>query len=54
MFELTVNDLYNFSITFLKGKEMFVTDILSRHPDNDNDSPNEINPIASLLRDVAK
>ena len=45
---------YKFSIKFLKGKEMFVTDFLSRHPDNDNDSPNEIIPIAFLLKDVAK
>ena len=45
---------YKFSIKFLKGKEMFVTDFLSRHPDNDSDSPNEIIPIAFLLKDVAK
>ena len=42
---------YKFSIKFLKGKEMFVTDFLSRNPDNDIDSPNEIIPIAFLLKD---
>ena len=43
---------YKFSIKFLKGKEMFVTDFLSRNPDNDTDSPNEIIPIAFLLKIV--
>ena len=33
---------------------MYVTDFLSRHPDNDTDSPNEIIPIAFLLNDVTK
>ena len=33
---------YKFNITFLKGKEMRISDFLSRHPDNDTDSPNEI------------
>ena len=45
---------YKFSIKFLKGKEMYVTDFLSRHPDNDTDSPNEIILIAFLLNDVTK
>ena len=43
---------YKFSIKFLKGKEMFVTDFLSRNPDNDTDSPNEIIPIAFILKDA--
>ena len=45
---------YKFSIKFLKGKEMFVTDFLSRNPDNDVDSPNEIIPIAFLLKDATE
>ena len=45
---------YKFSIKFLKGKEMFVTDFLSRNPDNDLDSPNEIIPIAFLLKDATE
>ena len=43
---------YKFNIKFLKGKEMFVTDFLSRNPDNDTESPNEIIPIAFLLKDA--
>ena len=43
---------YNFKIKFLKGKEMYVSDFLSRHPDNDIDSPNEIIPIAFLAQDI--
>ena len=31
---------------------MHISDFLSRHPDNDNDSPNEIIPIAFLVHDV--
>ena len=45
---------YKFSIKFLKGKEMFVTDFLSRNPDNDVDSPNEIIHIAFLLKDATE
>ena len=33
---------YKFDIYFLKGKEMHISDFLSRHPDGE-DSPNEIN-----------
>ena len=46
---------YKFSIKFLKGKEMFVTDFLSRHPtDGQLESPNEIIPIAFLLKDATE
>ena len=45
---------YKFSIKFLKGKEMFVTDFLSRNPDNDTSSPNAIIPIAFLLKDATE
>ena len=46
---------YKFNIKFLKGKEMFVTDFLSRHPkDAESESPNEIIPIAFLLKDATE
>ena len=38
-------------IFFLKGKEMHISDFLSRHPD-DEDSPNEIIPTAFMLREL--
>ena len=43
---------YKFSIKFLKGKDMYVTDFFSRNPDNETESPNEIIPIAFLLKDT--
>ena len=43
---------YKFKIKFQKGKELHVTDFLSRHPDNDLDSPNEIIPIAFMAKDI--
>ena len=42
---------YKFDIYFLKGKEMHISDFLSRHPD-DEDSPNEIIPIAFMLQEL--
>ena len=42
---------YKFDIYFLKGKEMHISDFLSRHPD-DEDSPNEIIPIVFMLREL--
>ena len=42
---------YKFDIYFLKGKEMHISDFLSRHPD-DEDSPNEIISIAFMLREL--
>ena len=42
---------YKFDIYFLKGKEMHISDFLSRHPD-DEDSPNEIIPIAFMLKEL--
>ena len=42
---------YKFDIYFLKGKEMHISDFLSRHPD-DEDSPNEITPIAFMLQEL--
>ena len=42
---------YKFAIYFLKGKEMHISDFLSRHPD-DEDSPKEIIPIAFMLQEL--
>ena len=42
---------YKFDIYFLKGKEMHISDFLSRHPD-DEDLPNEIIPIAFMLHEL--
>ena len=42
---------YKFDIYFLKGKEMHISDFLSRHSD-DEDSPNEIIPIAFMLQEL--
>lgn len=42
---------YKFDIYFLKGKEMHISDFLSRHPDED-DSPHAIIPIAFLMKEV--
>ena len=43
---------YTFGIKFLNGKEMYISDFLSRNTDNDTDSPNEIIPIAFLAKEV--
>ena len=40
---------YCFVIRFLKGKEMHISDFLSRHPIEDGESPFEIIPIAFQL-----
>ena len=42
---------YKFDIYFLKGKEMHISDFLSRHPD-DEDSPNGIILIAFMLQEL--
>ena len=42
---------YKFDIYFLKGKEMHISDFLSRHPNNE-DSPNEIIPIVFMLQEL--
>ena len=42
---------YKFDIYFLKGREMHISDFLSRHPD-DEDSPNDIIPIAFMLQEL--
>ena len=44
---------YKSDIYFLKWKEMHISDLLSRHPYNE-DSPNEIIPIAFMLQELGK
>ena len=43
---------YSFGIKFLNGKEMYISDFLSRNTENDDDSPNEIIPISFLAKEV--
>ena len=46
---------YCFVIRFLKGKEMHISDFLSRHPIEDGESPFEIIPIAfSLIEEIMR
>ena len=45
---------YKFNIKFLNGKEMHISDFLSRNPYDDEESPNEIIPIAFVLRDMVE
>ena len=46
---------YCFVIRFLKGKEMHISDFLSRHPIEDGESPFEIIPIAfQLIEQIMK
>ena len=46
---------YCFVIRFLKGKEMHISDFLSRHPIEDGESPFEIIPIAfQLIEELMK
>ena len=43
---------YAFTINFMKGKDLHVTDFLSRHPDNDTDDPTEVIPISFLAEEM--
>ena len=46
---------YCFVIKFLKGKEMHISDFLSRHPVENGESPHEIIPIAfQLIEQIMK
>ena len=49
---LEIISQYSFDIKYLKGKEMYISDFLSRHPDNDDGSPYEIIPISFLSMDT--
>ena len=39
-------------VKYCKGDDMKVADFLSRHPDNDLDSPNEIILISFVMTDI--
>ena len=43
---------YSFKVKFLRGKDMKVSDFLSRHPGQDLPSPNEIIPISFQSREL--
>ena len=43
---------YSFVVTYCKSDDMKIAEILSRHPDNDLDSPNEIIPIYFVMTDI--
>ena len=41
-----------FDIKFLRGKDMFVSDFLSRHPDNEESLNDPIIPVAFLMKEI--
>ena len=43
---------YKFDIKFLRGKDMFVSDFLSRHPDNEQSCNDPIIPVAFLMKEI--
>ena len=43
---------FKFDIKFLRGKDMFVSDFLSRHPDSDESSNDPIIPVAFLMKEI--
>ena len=43
---------YNFDIKFLRGKDMFVSDFLSRHPDKEESCNDPIIPVAFLMKEI--
>ena len=43
---------YKFDIKFLRGKDMFVSDFLSRHPDNEESCNDPITPVAFLMKEI--
>ena len=43
---------YKFDIKFLRGKDMFVSDFLSRHPDNEESCNDPIIPVAFLMKEI--
>ena len=43
---------YKFHIKFLRGKDMYVSDFLSRHPDDEESSNDPIIPVAFLMKEV--
>ena len=43
---------FKFDIKFLKGKDMFVSDFLSRHPDSEESCNDPIIPVAFLMKEI--
>ena len=43
---------YKFDIKFLRGKDMFVSDFLSRHPDNEESCNDPIIHVAFLMKEI--
>ena len=43
---------YSFKVKYLRGKDMTISDFLSRHPGQDLASPNEIIPISFQSREL--
>ena len=43
---------YKFDIKFLRGKDMFVSDFLSRHPDNEESCNDPIIPEAFFMKEI--
>ena len=43
---------YKFDIKFLRGKDMFVSDFLSRHPDTEESCNDTIIPVVFLMKEI--
>ena len=43
---------FKFDIKFLRGKDMFVSDFLSRHPDSKESCNDPIIPVAFLMKEI--
>ena len=43
---------FKFDIKFLRGKDMFVSDFLSRHPDSEESCNDPIIPVAFLMKEI--
>ena len=43
---------FKFDIKFLRGKDMFVSDFLSRHPDSEESCNDPIVPVAFLMKEI--
>ena len=51
---LEILSQYSFNIRYLKGKEMYISDFLLRHPGTDTSPANEIIPIAFIMKDFSE
>ena len=43
---------YKFDTKFLRGKDMFVSNFLSRHPDNEESCNDPIIPVAFIMKEI--